>query len=530
MSATTGLSPQNPTKYRGPRDYLVTTVTRNRRPLPSDFRQPETGQNYPVTTVWQVSKNPTTGIEGELWFLAKIVANVATWILVTGGSIGPIDKFTVDNATFPGITTVTADFSGNININGRTVPAGSIPVDTRSIALSQYQIEVQITQAIAASDATKIGLAAFNQTQFVVDANGFVSLLGGGAPIEQVTVQAHTAPGTNPVVANSGNININGSIVAAHAIPLQSDSLAANTFNIEAQFASAQAASSGTNAGMASFNSSFFTVDANGYVGLVGGFPAINQVGVQAFTGPGTNPVTASATGQINVNGTIVASHSIPIRTDSLAVNTYNVEVQYSSAAATSIANNAGMASFSTTYFTVDANGFVTVTGPASAVLLTNSAGVGVWSGTMTNGQVIIGSTGATPIANTLTAGAGIAIGNGPGTITIAATGAGFAWSDQAVSFNAAKENGYFITAVATATLPLDGVSVEGDTIAFIVDTASNLTIQASAGQTIRLSTKTSTVAGTLTNTQRGDSIELVYRKATLTWIALDANGGWNAA
>lgn len=60
-----------------------------------------------------------------------------------------------------------------------------------------------------------------------------------------------------------------------------------------------------------------------------------------------------------------------------------------------------------------------------SAVLVTTSAGVPVFSSTMTDGQVIIGSTGATPVAASLTAGSGVTITPGAGTITIAATGSG---------------------------------------------------------------------------------------------------------
>jgi hypothetical protein len=60
------------------------------------------------------------------------------------------------------------------------------------------------------------------------------------------------------------------------------------------------------------------------------------------------------------------------------------------------------------------------VTTANSAVLVTSSAGVPTYSSTMTNGQVIIGSTGATPVAASLTAGSGISITNGAGTITVA--------------------------------------------------------------------------------------------------------------
>jgi hypothetical protein len=53
------------------------------------------------------------------------------------------------------------------------------------------------------------------------------------------------------------------------------------------------------------------------------------------------------------------------------------------------------------------------------------SAGSGAFAGVgpLTNGQLVVGSSGAAPQAQTLSAGAGIAISNGPGSITIAATG-----------------------------------------------------------------------------------------------------------
>lgn len=42
-----------------------------------------------------------------------------------------------------------------------------------------------------------------------------------------------------------------------------------------------------------------------------------------------------------------------------------------------------------------------------------------------TNGQLLIGSTGATPVVATITQGSGVTVTNGAGTITIAATGSG---------------------------------------------------------------------------------------------------------
>lgn len=86
------------------------------------------------------------------------------------------------------------------------------------------------------------------------------------AEINQITVDAFTAPGTNPVVPTGGNINIFGSTVAAHSIPLRTDSLAANTFNVEAQITSAVAATDATKNGFAHFANTDFGVDASGFV------------------------------------------------------------------------------------------------------------------------------------------------------------------------------------------------------------------------------------------------------------------------
>jgi len=43
--------------------------------------------------------------------------------------------------------------------------------------------------------------------------------------------------------------------------------------------------------------------------------------------------------------------------------------------------------------------------------------------GSMTDGQILIGSTGSEPVASTLTAGSGISVSNGPGSITISSQG-----------------------------------------------------------------------------------------------------------
>lgn len=159
--------------------------------------------------------------------------------------------------------------------------------------------------------------------------------------------------------------------------------------------------------------------------------------------------------------------------------------------------------------------------------LLAGAASNGITSlGVATNGQIPIGAgAGANPVLATLTAGTGISITNGAGSITISSSATGVSWSDEATSFAALADHGYFVTATATATLP--ATPSQGDTINFAYDGATGaLTITANTGQTIRVGSAVSASAGTCASTARGDSITLVYRTADTTWIAIGAPQG----
>ena len=145
-----------------------------------------------------------------------------------------------------------------------------------------------------------------------------------------------------------------------------------------------------------------------------------------------------------------------------------------------------------------------------------------------TNGELLIGSTGANPVASTLSAGTGISISNGAGSITISSTGSSMAWTDKNISFSAASGNGYFVTGTAAGTLPAS--PSQGDVISFIVDTTNILTVTANTGQFIRIGSAISSSAGTAANNARGDSLTLVYRSSDTTWCARDVIGTWTTA
>ena len=116
----------------------------------------------------------------------------------------------------------------------------------------------------------------------------------------------------------------------------------------------------------------------------------------------------------------------------------------------------------------------------------------------------------------------------GTNTLTISAINAGFTWSDQAISFAAQVENGYFCTALLTVTLPVQaGLSI-GNTIIIYVDTASTVTIQANAGEMIQVGSNISAAGGTASSNTRGSILTLVYRPSDTTWHSITSFGSWN--
>lgn len=74
--------------------------------------------------------------------------------------------------------------NNNIFILGAIVAAGTTPVFTSgNSSISTLMVNIQLSQAIASTNASNVGVAAFNSDEFSVDANGFVSLISGFADL-----------------------------------------------------------------------------------------------------------------------------------------------------------------------------------------------------------------------------------------------------------------------------------------------------------------------------------------------------------
>ena len=189
-------------------------------------------------------------------------------------AVGASRQDGVDTFTFPGTDPVLPTGAGLITVTGAQVAAGVVGANvirTDSLAANSYTIEIQRSAAVAVTNSTNNGVSHFDSSMFTVDANGFVQLAGGGLAIDQIAVQATTAPGVTPVVPTAGGlVTINGTAVAQQAIPLQSRSIAVNSLQLEVQRAATSTGTNATSQGVASFDDTQFTADASGYVQLLG--------------------------------------------------------------------------------------------------------------------------------------------------------------------------------------------------------------------------------------------------------------------
>ena len=173
-------------------------------------------------------------------------------------------------------------------------------------------------------------------------------------------------------------------------------------------------------------------------------------------------------------------------------------------------------------------NGANTVTGLAtanSASLVTTSAGVPVWSSTMTNGQVIIGSTGATPTAATLSAGTGVTITNSAGGITINAAGAGMTWTVETTNTSTAVNNGYISNSGSQLQFLLPVTAAVGSIIGIAGIGSGGWIVTQNASQLIHLGSSVTTTGtgGSLASTNQYDSMLLLCVVANTAWVVLGA-------
>ncbi len=142
------------------------------------------------------------------------------------------------------------------------------------------------------------------------------------------------------------------------------------------------------------------------------------------------------------------------------------------------------------------------------------------FSGQLTNGQLLIGSTGALAVPANITAGTNVSIVNGAGSITISASGgAGFMWTVVTGTSQAmVSNNGYIANNAGLITFTLPATSNVGDALGVIGKGAGGWLIQCGVGQTIVLGSSTTSSGGSLASTNAKDSIYIICTVANLEW------------
>jgi len=156
-------------------------------------------------------------------------------------------------------------------------------------------------------------------------------------------------------------------------------------------------------------------------------------------------------------------------------------------------------------------------TGIFSATTITeHSALVGgasnaITSVAMTDGQLLIGSTGADPVAATITAGVGIGVTSAAGAITIFASGAGTGWSVKTDDAQMVVNNSYGSNKDGAIAFTLPATAAVGDTVE-IVGMQGSWNIVQGALQYIQIGSTTSTIGagGSIASTNAFDAIQLV--------------------
>lgn len=185
---------------------------------------------------------------------------------------------------------------------------------------------------------------------------------GGGGNI--MTLSSEGGPHTPPV---GNNFNFSGSVAGGSAA------------NGAIEFITPGGPGAATDGQMdAVVRTDNVTIHINGANNLevIGGV-FTEEFTVDAFTAPGTNPVIPNGAGNVTITGGQVAAGTTAnvIRTDSLAANTYTIEVQRSQAVASSTIGDNGVSHFNSARFTVDANGFVDINGSGIGETITGDTG-----------------------------------------------------------------------------------------------------------------------------------------------------------
>lgn len=251
-----GIPSSNPLDYTGPQQNIAPIRFFPREPTTTD-------KKYRVGQLVIIGKNPSSGTEGDIWYLSKFDGSGdAQWIQLLSGSSTPgVDEITTDD----GSPSVKPDVNSNINILGGTGIAvtGNGPGDT---------VTVSTDTTVSDSFPTDSGTAT--------PSSGVLNVLGG--------TLLNTAGASNNVTVNADD-NVVGSVVSdsGTATPTGNAFTIAGTGGITTSGAAATITIDGTSVGNLAWS---VITDATDTIEVNNGYFA-NRAGGVAFTLPVTAAV-----------------------------------------------------------------------------------------------------------------------------------------------------------------------------------------------------------------------------------------------
>lgn len=148
--------------------------------------------------------------------------------------------------------------------------------------------------------------------------------------------------------------------------------------------------------------------------------------------------------------------------------------------------------------------------------------------GVATNGQLVIGSTGASPVLAALTAGTGITVANAAGSITVNSVGGGTTWTDvSGVSQAIAADNSYTANNAGLVTLTLPASMAYGSVVEICGKGTGGWKLAQQAGQQIFYGSSSTTLGagGSIASTGQYDSIKILCTVADTTFTVIAAVG-----
>lgn len=504
----------------------------------------------------------------------SIVNGEGTILISSSGGSTNVDSFAMQSGTSP----VVPDTTGLVTFSGGTAAAGTNPVITVG-GTNTMTLTVQRAQAIAATDATKIGLCNFDSAKFTVDANGFVSTSGTG--IAQ-TITGDNAVALSPTggnwdilgtanqIATSGagsTLTLStpstfiapGSIKSTTTVEVGSGNLTVDAGNIVLPSANA-----GLTQGLVSWTGSGLRIHDYGtdniFIGAGSGsgtLTGIDSVGIGAntlsaatYSGTGNFAIGANTlrnvtsgsnnvgVGVANLNQITTQSANTAIGTNALnaATSAASTGIGYQALAQvtsgnqnTAIGYQAGYAYTSTESNNISIGYNVTGTLGESGVTRIGSAQTacyidGIDGVNVGSVATVVTESGDKLGTATITGGAGITITPSANTIQISTSGGGFTWTDvTGTTQTLAVANGYASDNAGTVTFTLPATAAFGDCIK-IVGKQGQWTIAQNAGQQIRFGNAQTTagVGGSLSSTDTGDCITLrcITGGASTIWRA----------